>query len=102
MTEYDEEIHRIVTTVDEIDGYDWHTGGLIVNALTGDLYWVAQGGCSCNSFLDYPTEMTPVANWQAAVEHAKEEFGDNEAVRFAEKIIGLIDAGKFVPRRSVS
>lgn len=102
MTDYDEKRHVLIADVEEEGlGYEWHTGGLIVDGMSGQLFWAYDSGCSCNYFLDHATDMESVANWQAAVEKAKEDFGDAEAARFAEKILDLIGKGKFIPTRTI-
>lgn len=102
MTSYDRNSHVCIVEIDEEGlGYDWHTGALLTNGMSGQLYWAADSGCSCTGFLEQGDELIPVANWQEAVEHAKEEFGDSEAARFAESILDLIHKGTFIPTRAV-
>lgn len=84
-------------------GYEWHSGGLLVDGLSGQMFWAAAAGCSCSYFLAYSgcMDMTPVESWQDAVELAKNEFGTEEGARFAEKILSLIDDGQFQPTRAM-
>lgn len=60
---------------EEIDGcgeggWDWTELKFLRKKDTGELFLGYNSGCSCTWFWDDP-ELTPVANWQEAVEVAK-------------------------------
>lgn len=66
--------YDLILTQDDSGGdYNWTTVGLARDTTTGQLYFLSDSGCSCNSFLDEPeyVDLTPVATWQAAVEEVK-------------------------------
>lgn len=70
-------------------GYDWSEAALMRR--DGQLYYVSDSGCSCNSFGDRldESDLVPVANWQEAVELVKRDLGDVEAANFAEQMLKL-------------
>jgi hypothetical protein len=80
----------IETIVDDAyaDDYGFHEG-VIFRGEDGSLYWFEDSGCSCYSFgenLDTLSDLTPVKNWQEAVELAKDSFKDDDVFEFADRL----------------
>jgi hypothetical protein len=78
--------------------YDWTIGALLREKSTGNLFFGVDGGCSCTGFGDGldAEDLTPVKNWQEAVELAKHHvrygdsktFTDEEVYEFAKRLAG--------------
>jgi hypothetical protein len=88
---------------EEIDGicnggYDWDEFRFLRKKDTGELFVGYGSGCSCVGFEDVvsPEDLTPVKNWQEAVEEAKgyiTEYGVTEAevFEFANRLAQRLD-----------
>lgn len=68
--------------------YGWFWAEAALLRRDGQLYYAYSLGCSCYGFADNvsASDLKPVANWQQAVELAKEDLEAQYAVTFAERL----------------
>ena len=82
------QVFEVVESINEDWGYDWHDGAIYRDA-DGQLYWYEDSGCSCSYFgedLNSVDDLTPIANWQEAVELAKADFPEAQVFEFASRL----------------
>lgn len=89
--EVDEKKYRVVEETGQYD-YEWHIVALLADE-EGNLFYAEDSGCSCSSFGEYLTtaDLTPVKDWQEAVELAKAavdgyHLTDVEVFEFADRL----------------
>jgi hypothetical protein len=73
---------------DNWDSYDWHEAA-ILRGPDGKLYWYEDSGCSCSYFgmdLNEISDLTPIKNWQEAVDLAKDSFDEADVFEFANRL----------------
>lgn len=87
--EIEGQVFTVVNSIaDGDDPCDWHEGA-ILSGPDGQLYWYEDSGCSYNSFgegLNSLSDLTPVKNWQEAVDLAKDGFSDEDVFDFANRL----------------
>lgn len=77
-------VAQIGTSVD----YDWSTSA-VFRSPQGELFYYADGGCSCNSFGDdlrSRADMTKIDHWIEAVRRAGNRFDADKTARFASRL----------------
>jgi hypothetical protein len=84
----DEQAYEVLVQAGEYD-YSWNESALVRR--DGQLYYIYSSGCSCYGFEETvsASDLVPVANWQEAVEKAKDDLAAEHAVTFAERAAEL-------------